>query len=191
DIDYIKPGDGNARNLTVENFVYRGLNEIYLYKADVPELADNYFASQAAKNDYLDNYATPEDLFYDGLTASQDKFSFIVDDYIALENSFSGISKTTGMNYNLSYISSGSDDLLGFVRYVLPGTSAEDEGIKRGDLFTKVNGIQLTASNYQALLASPTVTISLAALDGNNLSDTDRKSTRLNSSHVKISYAVF
>jgi len=183
DLDSIKPGDGNGRDLTVENFVYRGLNEIYLYKSFVPELADNYFENQAAKNDYLDNYATPEDLFYDGLTASQDKFSFIVDDYIALENSFSGISKTTGMNYNLSYISSGSDDLLGFVRYVLPGTSAEDEGIKRGDLFTKVNGTQLTADNYQALLASPTVTISLAALDGNNLSDTGVTKTLTNAEY--------
>src|SRR5690606_30945753 len=74
DIDFIKPGDGNQRNLTVENFVHRGLNEIYLYKAFVPELADNYFASQAAKDDFLDNYATPEDLFYDGLLASQDNF---------------------------------------------------------------------------------------------------------------------
>ena len=183
DIDFIKPGDGNTRNLTVENFVYRGLNEIYLYKADVPELADNYFASQAAKDDFLDNYATPEDLFYDGLLASQDKFSFIVDDYIALENSFSGISKTTGMNYNLSYITSGSDDLLGFVRYVLPGTSAEAQGIKRGDLFTKVNGTQLTASNYQALLASPTIIVSLATLDGNNLSETGVTKTLSNAEY--------
>lgn len=171
DLDSIKPGDGNQRDLTVENFIYRGLNEIYLYKADVPELADDFFATQTAKNDFLDNYATPEDLFYEGLLASQDKFSFIVDDYVALENSFSGISKTTGMNYNLSYIASGSDDLLGFVRYVLPGTSAEEQGIKRGDIFTKVNGTQLTVSNYQSLLASPTVTVSLATLDGNVLTD--------------------
>lgn len=183
DIDSIKPGDGNNRDLTVENFVYRGLNEIYLYKSFVPELADNFFANQTEKNDFLDNYATPEDLFYDGLLASQDKFSFIVDDYIALENSFSGISKTTGMNYNLSYITSGSDDLLGFVRYVLPGTSAEAQGIKRGDLFTKVNGTQLTASNYQALLASPTVTVSLATLDGNNLSESGVTKTLTNAEY--------
>lgn len=183
DLDSIPPVIGDQRNLTVENFVYRGLNEIYLYKADVPELADNFFTSQAEKNDFLDNYATPEDLFYEGLTAPQDRFSFIVDDYVALENSFSGISKTTGMNYNLSYISAGSDNLLGFVRYVLPGTSAEAEGIKRGDIFTKVNGTQLTIGNYQSLLASPTVTISLATLDGNNLSETGVTKTLTNAEY--------
>ena len=145
----VTPVDPDARDLTVENFIYRGLNEIYLYKADVPELADGFFPTQTLKNDFLDNYETPEDLFYDGLLAPQDRFSFIVDDYVTLENTFSGISKTTGMNYNLSYITSGSDDLLGFVRYVLPGTSAEAEGVKRGDIFTKVNGTQLTISNYQ------------------------------------------
>lgn len=183
DIDKIPINNGNSRDLTVENFVYRGLNEIYLYKADVPQLADNFFATQALKNDFLDNYATPEDLFYDGLTAPQDKFSFIVDDYVALENSFAGISKTTGMNYNLSYISSGSDDLLGFVRYVLPGTSAEEQGIKRGDIFTKVNGTQLTLSNYKSLLALPTVTITLATLDGSNLSETGVTKTLTNAEY--------
>ena len=171
DIDKIPTGP--TRNLTVENFIYRGLNEIYLYKADVPQLADGFFSTQAERNDFLDNYATPEDLFYDGLTAPQDKFSFIVDDYVELENSFSGISTTTGMSYVLSYISEGSDDILGYVRYVLPGTSAETNGVKRGDIFTKVDGQKLTASNYSSLLAPESFTITLAKLEGNNLSDTD------------------
>ncbi|MEP6260471.1 MAG: S41 family peptidase [Gillisia sp.] len=171
DIDKIPTGP--TRNLTVENFIYRGLNEIYLYKADVPQLADGFFSTQAERNDFLDNYATPEDLFYDGLTAPQDKFSFIVDDYVELENSFSGISTTTGMSYVLSYISEGSDDILGYVRYVSPGTSAETNGVKRGDIFTKVDGQKLTASNYSSLLAPSSFTITLAKLDGNTLSDTD------------------
>ncbi len=179
DIDTIPP-IGEQRDLTVENFVWRGLNEIYLYKSDVPELADNFFSTQAQKNDFLDNFDTPEELFFDGLTAPQDRFSFIVDDFVALENSFAGISKTTGMNFNLSFISSGSNDLLGFVRYVLPGTSAAEKGVKRGDLFTKVNGTQLTANNFQELLASPTVTISLATLDGNNLTETGETKTLTN-----------
>jgi len=164
---------GPTRNLTVENFIYRGLNEIYLYKADVPQLADGFFASQAAKDDFLDNYATPEDLFYEGLTASQDRFSFIVDDYIELENTFSGISTTTGMSYVLSYISQGSDDILGYVRYVLPGTSAEAKGVKRGHIFTKVDGQKLTANNYAALLGASSFTITLSKLEGDVLTETN------------------
>ena len=84
------------------------------------------------------------------------------------------------MNYNLSYITSGSDDLLGFVRYVLPGTSAEEQGIKRGDIFTKINGTQLTINNYQALLASPTVSVTLASLEGNVITETGVTKTLTN-----------
>lgn len=175
DIDEIPTGP--TRNLTVENFIYRGLNEIYLYKADVPQLADGFFSTQAEKNDFLDNFATPEDLFYDGLTTPEDKFSFIVDDYIELENSFSGISTTTGMSYVLSYITSGSNDILGYVRYVLPGTSADAKGVKRGDIFTQVDGQKLTASNYAALLAPSSFTITLAKIEGDVVTDTDVKIT--------------
>lgn len=176
DEDDIKPEipkSGTERDLTVENFMYSGMNEIYLYKADVPELADGFFATQSAKNDFLDNFSDPEDLFYEGLVASQDRFSFMVDDYIKLENAFSGISTTTGMSYGLSYISSGSEDILGFVRFVLPGTSAETEGVKRGDIFTKVNGQQLTANNYSSLLSSPSFTITLATLEGSTITETN------------------
>lgn len=180
DLDTVSPGNGDERDLTVENFVYRGLNEIYLYKSDVPQLADDYFANQAERNDFLDNYPTPEELFYDGLTASQDKFSFIVDDYVELENSFSGVSKTTGMSYALSYISAGSENILGWVRYVQPNTSASEEGVKRGDIFTKINGTQLTAGNYSSLLALPTITITLAKLEGNDLVETGETKTLVN-----------
>ncbi|HSP39886.1 MAG TPA: S41 family peptidase [Gillisia sp.] len=182
DLDTLPPGNANQRDLTVENFVWRGLNEIYLYKSDVPQLADNFFATQALKDDFLDNYATPKELFDNGLTAPQDNFSFIVADYSELEASFAGISKTTGMNYNLSYIS-GTDNLFGFVRYVLPNTSAETQGIKRGNLFTKVNGTQLNINNYQSLLASPTVTLTMATLDGNTLIETGETKTLTNAEY--------
>ncbi len=163
---------GEQRDLTVENFIYRGMNEIYLYKADVPQLEDNFFSSQEERNDFLDNFPTPEELFYDGLVAPQDKFSFIVDDYVELENRFSGISTTTGMSYALSYISSNSSDIFGYVRFVLPGTSAEAEGVKRGDIFSTIDGEQLTDSNFGTLLAPQSFTIGLAELEGDDLVET-------------------
>lgn len=163
---------GPERDLTVENFIYRGMNEIYLYKADVPELADNFFSTQTERNEFLDNYPTPEELFYEGLVAPQDKFSFIVDDYVELENRFSGVSTTTGMSYALSYVSSNSSNIFGYVRFVLPGTSAEAQGVKRGDIFNKIDGQQLTDSNFGTLLAPQSFTIGLAELQGSDLVDT-------------------
>jgi len=165
-----KPVDG--RNLTVENFIYRGLNEIYLYKADVPELANDFFPTQTERNDFLDNFATPEDLFYDGLLAPQDKFSFLVDDYVELENLFSGISTTNGVSFGLVRYCQSCTDLFGYVRYVLPGTSAEEQGIKRGDIFNTIDGQQLTDSNYSNLLAPQAYTIALATLNGSSVTPT-------------------
>ncbi|WP_246054195.1 MULTISPECIES: S41 family peptidase [Antarcticibacterium] len=165
-------GEGETRDLTVENFAWRGMNNIYLYKADIPQLANDYFASQAERNDFLDNFETPEDLFYDGLMSSQDRFSWIVDDYVELENLFSGISTTTGMNYSLGTYGENANLVFGVVRYVLPGTSAEAKGIKRGDLFTRINGEQMTITNYSALLAPEVLDVTLATIEGNTITET-------------------
>ncbi len=159
-------------DLTVENFIYRGLNEIYLYKADVPELANDFFPTQTERNDFLDNFATPEDLFYNGLLAPQDRFSFLVDDYVELENLFSGISTTNGISFGLVRYCEGCTDVYGYVRYVLPGTSADTKGIKRGDVFNTIDGQQLTDSNYNNLMAPETYTIGLATLNSSSVTPT-------------------
>jgi carboxyl-terminal processing protease len=163
-----------TEDLTVENFVYRGMNEIYLYKADVPVLANDYFASQTEKNNFLDNYATPEDLFYDGLTASQDRFSFIVDDYVALENLFSGVSKTTGLSYGLVRYCSGCSEIFAYVRYILPNTPAEETGLKRGDIINRIDGTQLTDANYNDLLGADSFKVGLAKLEGSTITNLDQ-----------------
>jgi len=170
----IDPSDSTGvtnGDLTVERFIYRGLKEIYLYKADVPQLADNYFESTEDRDDFLDNYASPEDLFYDGLLAPKDRFSFIVDDYIELENLFSGISKTTGISYGLVRYSNSASEIFGFIRYVQPNTSASEAGLKRGDIFTQIDGEQLTDVNYQDLLNQNSFTLGLATLSEGTISN--------------------
>lgn len=180
-----KPNPGPERDLTVENFVYRGMNEIYLYKADVPQLADGFFESQAEREDFLDNYSSPEDLFYEGLTAPQDRFSFIVDDYIELENSFSGISTTTGISYGLVRYCDSCSEVFGYIRYVLPNTSAEAAGLQRGDYFNRVDGQQLTDTNYGTLLAPNTFTIGLASLEGSTIVNREETATLTKEEYTK------
>ena len=158
--------------LEIKDFIWKGMNEIYLYKSDVPELANNYFDDQEALYNWLETWDTPENLFYDGLVASQDRFSFITDDYIELENSFSGISETTGVDYRLYRLSPGSNDIIGVVRYIIPGSNAEGKDIERGDLFTKINGETLTIGNYRDLLANSTITFTLAKIENNSVNET-------------------
>lgn len=166
---------GETRNLEVENFIYAGMNEIYLYKANVPELADNHFTTQAALDDYLGGFADPEDLFYNGLVdKSNDRFSFMTDDYVALEKMlYSGTTTSTGMDYGLSLYSSTSDKVLGYVRYVSPDSPASEAGLERGDIFTQINGQQLTKSNYRDLLGLESWSLTMGKIENGNIVDTD------------------
>lgn len=149
----------------IQNFIYRGLNFFYLYKADTPELADDAFTSEDEKNNFITSYDSPEALF-DYLKSSQDRFSILVDDYIELENALNGITLNNGMEFGLVRYPDGSGNVFGYVRYILPNSSAESTLLERGSIFSTVDGQQLTENNFSDLLAPDTYTIGLATYDG-------------------------
>lgn len=168
-----------STNLQVYDFIWKGLNQYYLWQADVPNLADNRFANQESLDSFLSGYSKPEDLFEDLLNKPEskfpnggaiDRFSWIVDDYTVLEQELQGTSKNNGVDFRLSRISQNSNELVGFVRYILPNSDAATKDIKRGDLFTGVNGTKLTVSNYMSLLNDlDTYTLDMASYDGTNI----------------------
>ena len=149
----------------IQSFIYRGLNFFYLYKEDTPELADDAFASEEEKNTFLNGYDSPENLFED-LRSPQDRFSLLVDDYIELENALNGVSLSNGMEFGLVLYPDESGNVFGYVRYILPGTTAQTVGLKRGDIFNTVDGQQLTENNFSELLSSNSYAIGLASFDG-------------------------
>ncbi|MFC5045965.1 S41 family peptidase [Aquimarina hainanensis] len=151
----------SASTVEINNFIWRGMNYFYLYKANVPDLADNRFDSTQEFQEFLTSKETPED-FFDGLLSSVDEFSFLVDDYIALEQAFDGISKNNGMEFGLVRYPDTPSNLFGYVRYVLPDTDAKNKGITRGMIFNTIDGEQLTENNYKKLLDPDTYTIGLA-----------------------------
>ncbi|MTH17282.1 S41 family peptidase [Flavobacterium sp. LC2016-01] len=161
--------------LQVNDFIWKGLNAVYLWQADVPNLADDRFSSQAELNSYLSGYSDPKELFQDLLNkpiskypaTAIDRFSWIVDDYTVLEQELNGITKNNGVDFGLMRVASGSNDVVGYVRYIVPNSDASAKAIKRGDLFTAVNGTKLTVSNYQSLLLAPdSYTLNLSDYNG-------------------------
>jgi hypothetical protein len=48
-------------NLEVQDFIWKGLNQYYLWQPDVPNLSDDRFASQNKLNTFAD--PVPEELF--------------------------------------------------------------------------------------------------------------------------------
>ena len=145
------------------------MNLYYLWQADVPNLSDTKFANQSALNTFLKDYPVPEELF-DALRvdSSIDKFSWIVDDYLELEGQLQGTTNNNGVEFGLSYKSDGSSEIIGWVRYIIPGSDASTKNIKRGDVFYGVNGTQLTASNFQTLLygSNNDYTLNMADING-------------------------
>lgn len=162
-------------NLQVNDFIWNGLNEVYLWQADVPNLADDRFGSDDEYMSYLSGYSDPEELFQNLLnkpvskypTSAIDRFSWIVEDYTVLEQQLNGITKNNGLDFQLMRVEEGSNDVVGYVRYVIPNSDASTKEIKRGDLFTSVNGTKLTVSNYRSLLLTPdSYTLDLASFNG-------------------------
>ncbi|WP_108809464.1 S41 family peptidase [Aquimarina spinulae] len=166
----------------INDFIWKGLNLYYLYKADVPDLANNRFPSNQEYTQFLEGFSTPEAIFAElkskqtvlvnGEQVEVDQFSWIVDDYVALEQAFDGITKNNGMEYGLVRYPNDQSLVFGYVRYVLPGTDAEAKGIKRGDIFNTVNGTQMNDQNFRQLLSPDSYTIGLATFDGTNVTAT-------------------
>lgn len=181
-----KDNDDTLQTATVEdiqNFIYRGLNFFYLYKADTPELANDAFTSEEEKNNFLNSFNSPETLF-EYLRSPQDRFSLLVDDYVELENALNGISLSNGMEFGLVLYPDGSGNVFGYVRYILPNTSAQTEGLRRGDIFNTIDGQQLTENNFIDLLAPDSYTIGLATFDGTTITPTNETA-----SLVKVQYS--
>lgn len=171
-------------NLEVEEFIYAGMNEIYLYKADVPVLANDFFSTEDDKLDFLAGYTSPETLF-ENLKSDSDRFSFMTDDYKALENRFNGISSSTaGMDFGLGRIS-GTDNLFAFLQYVIPNTSASKAGLTRGTVFTEINGQKMTLNNIQSLLNSGSFNINIGRIEDGTLVLTDKTVTLDHSSYTE------
>ncbi|MFV0248075.1 MAG: S41 family peptidase [Tenacibaculum sp.] len=166
--------DDTPTDIEVQSFVWKGLNAYYLWQENIPDLSDSRFNSDQQLYDYLSNFNDPASLFESLLyqRSSIDKWSLIVDDYNALEQTLEGTTQTTGMEFGLNRYKNDPTNVFGHVRYVIPGTDAVVKGITRGMIFTKVDGVQLTDQNFRNLLFSnaSSFTITLADFnDGNPL----------------------
>ena len=168
----------------INDFIWRGMNLYYLYKKNSPNLGDNRFDTNTAYQSFLTSFQSPEALF-DNLTVSIDEFSFLVDDYIELENRLNGISVNNGMDYSLHRYPNEPGKVFGFVRLVLPDTDAEKKGLQRGLIFNKVNDQQLTETNFRELLAPNQYTITLATLKDGTVTEEETTITLMKSEYTE------
>ncbi|MFS4492141.1 S41 family peptidase [Maribacter sp. 2308TA10-17] len=172
-----------------QDFIWQIMNINYFWQEDVADLADDKFTSLDEDPSYVEFLAQgaddPADFFYNlcfehknivGDEAATDRFSRLTDDYNTLLQNLQGVSKSNGLKFGLGTIT-GTNNLFGLVRYVLPDSDAAGKDIKRGDFFTGVNGVDLTQDNYRELLFgdADTYILNLARLDNGFIENTGQE----------------
>ena len=131
----------------VNKWVYANMDFYYYWRDKMP----------AAR--VMDYKADPKSFFgkllFNKANASngEDRFSWIQENYVDLLNSLSGVSqKEIGFHYGI--IEDEKEKAQGlFVLYIKKGTKAEKSGLKRGDVITKVNGVQINDENYRDIFS--------------------------------------
>jgi len=137
-------------DIEVSDFIWRGLNQYYYWQESVSNLSDSKLDNESEYAYYLSQNSDP-DSFFNSLLHPDDRFSWIVDDYKDLENMLQGIADSDGMEFGL-YVECNDVNVFGFVRYVHKNSDAELKGIKRGMLFSEIDGTRLSRDNYGDLL---------------------------------------
>ncbi|UII75526.1 S41 family peptidase [Flagellimonas sp. HMM57] len=175
------PDPTPGADVTVQNFMWQAMNLWYFWQAEVPNLADNRFSNDTDYTTFLE--ATPDPLdFYNSIQFNEDRFSFSNDDYEELVNSLAGVSKSNGLEFGLVRFGEGND-IFGFVQYVLPDSDAANKGVKRGDIFTRVDGQQLFADRNNSsinnfnLFGADSYTLGFADIVDNTITDNDDEVT--------------
>src|SRR5690606_22645901 len=116
---------------------------------------------------------SPQAFFESILNRPDDRFSWIQNNE-DLRNQLSGVIKTSGLG--LGRFGIGDTNAGATVRYVHKGSPAEQAGIKRGDLFIRVNGTAFglingnSVTNAAAVFGNDTFTLTRGVLNGTVIS---------------------
>ena len=137
-------------NNDLNKFIWKGLNSEYYWQQDVANLDDSKDNDQNDFYTYLNEYSGPEKLFESLLYMQgvEDRFSWFVEDHVAQNASFRGISDSFGFDFALARLCSDCDEVIGYITYIIPDSPASDADLKRGDIFHVFNGTELTINNY-------------------------------------------
>lgn len=148
--------------------------EAYIERNEwVEETMETYYLWEQYLPDNIDASSTTDTYtFFESLRYEEDFWSWISDDYYETSNMLSGITTTAGQEFSLYYLDQSENyKIKGIIEYVMKGSPAEKAGINRGDIFTRINGTQLTIDNYQDLLFTYTsYTIGFDSIKENQLS---------------------
>jgi C-terminal processing protease CtpA/Prc len=140
----------------INTFIKDGMEDAYLWYNELPDIDVRY------------EFDSKE--YFDKLLFTEDKWSFIVDDIDALQNSLQGIEKSYGWSLAFGKFSN-TDNLFAVVEFVYPNTPAAEAGMKRGDIIVEMFNSGITEENYLDLLNSESLTITRGIIGDGSISN--------------------
>ncbi len=129
--DNPKPNGGT--DVAINQYILDTMRKDYLWINDIP-------------GDQALNLNQNPSSFFGTLLSTQDRFSWI-QNATELHDEQQGIIKTSGMGIGVAWLNEEAGEVIASVRYVLKGSPADQQGVKRGDLFVQVNGQRLKTND--------------------------------------------
>lgn len=119
------------------------------------------------------DYTKATDQFFKSLLATSDRFSFISNQQVSTVRPSSF--ERFGLQYIIVNYPLDPAKVIGVVTLVSPGSPAAAQGIKRGDYFTRINDIVLSANNLPDIIDAfkeDNISLHFAKVDGGNWTST-------------------
>ncbi|WP_235898328.1 S41 family peptidase [Winogradskyella ouciana] len=195
--------DDNAiANSDINDFVWKGMNAYYLYNSpdQVPDLSNDRFGINGIDDryekteeysEYLNGFATPEDLFETLIFEPLDPFSVIVPNYLDIINAQQGTTLSNGIEFRLYLVPGSQTEVFGAITLVLNNSVADNLGLVRGQVFRAVDGTDLTTSNINTLLGQDSYTLNFADYDNNGTPQADDDTITLNGESTDLTKAAY
>ncbi|MFT3737353.1 MAG: S41 family peptidase [Breznakibacter sp.] len=140
--------DTSERTKEINRFIKETMDFVYLWNTDMPILDPN-------------KQPDPKAFFYNLLNDTDDRWSYITDEYSSLAASLSGVEFSMGYSFELKLF---NNKVVGFVEYVEKDSPADKANIKRGDILYKIDGQEMNVDNYYDLLNKQSYTLTLGSI---------------------------
>lgn len=154
-------------NTDINTWIHENMSAYYLWPDKMPALAKTNTSSN------------PMDYFYSILYEykTTDRFSWIDSSSANLINQLNGINTVLGIRVSAFYTDDTKVNVALVIAYVLKGSPAEKNGLKRGDIILSVDDKTVTSSNYSTALQNQTLKLGLGAYDNKVFSSTGKTIT--------------
>jgi len=152
-------------NADVNTWIHESMKTYYLWTDKMPSIANTN--------------SNPMDYFYSILYdyKTTDRFSWIDSSSANLINQLNGINTVLGIRVTAFYADDAKVNVALVIAYVLKGSPAEKNGLKRGDIILSVDDQTITSSNYNSVLQNQTLKLGLGTYNNKVFSSTGKTVT--------------